>query len=369
MPKPIPYRIEQKTQAQWDSLNPILPDGIVAFSTDTLDFRFGNGVDHYADLPVTQGESGTAGTPGEPGADAEGPTTFIQDAEPSLKAHGDLWLDGDDMTIFPTVPDGGEADQFLKKASSTDYDYAWYAIHEPPVGGSTNQLLRKTSSGDYTYDWQTVSLLPSGGSTKQALTKQSSSDQDVAWAAQTMYPFTRTYTSNQVDGIFAWLGTMGGKKFWSFPAKVAAELADPFNVGLVVTQSSNLDSIGIAEKAIDHNYNQATGCSHTQGIANSWWKADFGLGHTVTPTYVGILGRASGGQHPRNWKVQGSNDNTAWTDLLVVTGAGPNDGTWYSAAITGASAYRYLRILQTGSNSSGADYLVMGEIEFWGTVT
>lgn len=192
-----------------------------------------------------------------------------------------------------------------------------------------------------------------------------------ATGAGVTYPFTRTYSSDIANGIIAWLATAGGTKTFSNPATSGSgDVPDPFVAATVtVSQSSNQDGTRVANKALDHSLDASTGCSHTTNSAGGWWKIDFGASHTVAPTKVSLIGRSSGGTHPRNWKLQGSNDDSAWTDLLTVTGAGPNDSTWYSATVTGAAAYRYLRILSTGVDSAGSNYLIIGDIEFWGVVT
>lgn len=188
------------------------------------------------------------------------------------------------------------------------------------------------------------------------------------------YPFTRTWTANQTDGIIGWLGTAGGMTPFRNPgatasAPAAGTLADALVPQYVAcNQSSTIDSPRGPEKALDHSLDTNNGCSHTGNDTNAWWSVDF-RDRTVQPTALAIVGRSSGGHHPRNFKLQGSNNGSAWTDLLTVTNEGPNDGTWYSHGVVGAAAYRYLRIYQTGANSTGAGYLVMGDVELWGTVT
>jgi len=144
----------------------------------------------------------------------------------------------------------------------------------------------------------------------------------------------------------------------------------------VSSQSSNLDALRLSYRAVDHsnaeNFSNATGGgdSHTGNAASSWWKMDLGVGHTLLPTRVGLNGRVSANNYnPRNFKIQGSTDNSNWVDLLVVTNNGPSSGAWWSAPITGASAYRYIRLLQTGANQFGDNHLVLGDIEFWGVFT
>lgn len=177
-----------------------------------------------------------------------------------------------------------------------------------------------------------------------------------------LFPLTRPYTSDKQDGIFGYLATMGGTRSWINPG-----LGDAWSPKYyTASQSSTWSNI---PEACTNGLYLGDDASHTGNDVNAWWKADFGAGHTLTPDYFGILGRSPSGHQPRNFKIQGSNDDAAWDDLITITGAGPNPGTWYSAAITGAGAYRYIRVYQTGANSDGAWYLVMGELEFWGTLS
>lgn len=173
---------------------------------------------------------------------------------------------------------------------------------------------------------------------------------------------TLTYDADAYDGIFNWMGTNDGAVAFGNPATESRDET------YTATQSSNQDGTRTADKATDHGLNASTQCTHTTEEAGAWWKADFGATRTVEPTHLALVGRDGFGQHPRNFKLQGSNDDAAWTDLLTVTGAGPDNGTWWSSAVSGASAYRYLRILQTGDNSSGREFLIIGEAEIWGTV-
>lgn len=185
-----------------------------------------------------------------------------------------------------------------------------------------------------------------------------------------VFPTTLTHGTDFPDGIFNWLGTVGNTQLFGNPATAATGLYAnrPTGSSYTATQSTDQDGTRTAPKATDHLLDANNNCSHTQNIANSWWKANFGAGHTVTPTYIGICGRDGGGMEPRNFKLQGSNDDSAWTDLLTVVATGPNDNAWWSSAVTASAAYRYLRILQNGLNSSGFDYLVLGEVELWGTI-
>lgn len=164
------------------------------------------------------------------------------------------------------------------------------------------------------------------------------------------YPFTVSWSVNGYNGVFRLMGLNAGSGTFTNPAGSL----------YTATQSTNLDGTRIASKATDGS--SATE-SHTNSGAGEWWKADFLSGHTLTPTRLGIIGRDGGGLHPANFKLQGSNDNSSWTDLLTVTTSGIAATTWSSWAVTGSAAYRYIRILH-----SDASYLVLGDVEMWGTL-
>ena len=166
------------------------------------------------------------------------------------------------------------------------------------------------------------------------------------------YPLDIPWSTNGFNGVFNTMGlNVGGGTF-----------ANPHPAKYTATQSTNQDGTRTADKATDHSTDGNNGCTHTQSGSNQWWKADMQLGRTMTVTRFGILGRG-GGTHPGAFVLQGSNDDSAWTDLLTVATPGIVDNTWSSWPVIGAGAYRYLRVLQTVSN-----YLVLGDVEMWGTL-
>lgn len=185
-------------------------------------------------------------------------------------------------------------------------------------------------------------------------------------------PLTRTWAGDRLDGVLAALHVAAGMN----PALIRPDAPIP---GITATQSSNIDSGRVAHRATDWSNAENTGVgfgeTHTGNFANSWWQADFrGLRFQITR--IGILGRSSGGLNPRNFKVQESADGSSWTDLLTVTADGPANNSWWSSAISGSTATRFIRILQTGGNSGPSDngsaptnHLVLGEVEMWGTLS
>jgi hypothetical protein len=76
---------------------------------------------------------------------------------------------------------------------------------------------------------------------------------------------------------------------------------------------------------------------------------------------------------PRDFKLRGSNDGTAWVDLdsRVNDTAISAAGAWGSWPVAGAvEAYRYLRfeVTKTHVESAGAVSLNISEIEFYGVL-
>jgi len=165
------------------------------------------------------------------------------------------------------------------------------------------------------------------------------------------YPTTVPWTANGYNGVFNLLGVAAG----------SGTFANPEPSKYAASQSSNLDGTRVARMATNHS-SASNSESHTGQQSNNWWKADFTAGHTMQLTRFGILGR-TGGTHPGAFVVQGSNDDAAWTDLLTVASSGIADNTWSSWAVTGAAGYRFIRIFMATYG-----YLVLGEVEMWGTL-
>jgi hypothetical protein len=205
------------------------------------------------------------------------------------------------------------------------------------------------------------------------------------FAPELLFPVTVDYSTAGFNGIFDAI-SRGRAGQISAPYGLAmpcdADAGTPFAVPaafaslgykVTVSQNSNVDGTRLAFRALDRNNttsgNAAQGGeSHTGGGADQWWKVDFGSGYEFTPTRLGILGRSTSGYHPRNFKLQGSANDSTWTDLLTVSADGPTDNAWWTSAVSGSAAYRYIRIITTGNNSSSDTHLVMGALEMWGTL-
>lgn len=96
-------------------------------------------------------------------------------------------------------------------------------------------------------------------------------------------------------------------------------------------------------------------------VSNVWFKCDF-IGMKICPTSYTIKSKyGSDNHHPRNWVIEGSNtDKESEWDILDKS---DNDETIYGIKSCYTiniklqdKYYRYLRIRQTGKNSSGCNY-------------
>jgi hypothetical protein len=169
------------------------------------------------------------------------------------------------------------------------------------------------------------------------------------------------------EGVCYWIGTNYGTEVWQ----------NPHTAGRVTVVMS---SIGAGTHANMVN-RQGGQNNHTQNIANSWIAIDLGSGNTLTPSYYSLQQRGVDGNYAiRNWKFQGTNNaasnsisdlNAAtWTDLDVRVNdisMGVNVDAWAGYTANATQGYRWLRILQTGLNSSNDNHLILGEFEFYGT--
>jgi hypothetical protein len=158
------------------------------------------------------------------------------------------------------------------------------------------------------------------------------------------------------NGLIDWLGDQGSTAF---------RLPESWRFKVVTSQSSNLDGTRTADKAFTQGNDASVNSTHTNDVAGSWWKVDFKSDRRIILYGMAILGRSTAGAHLRNWTLEGSDDDSIWYYLGSEAG-GPNDNAWYTAYFGSTRPFRYLRITQTGVNSSGTNYLTLGDVEFYG---
>ncbi|GAJ16231.1 unnamed protein product, partial [marine sediment metagenome] len=127
-----------------------------------------------------------------------------------------------------------------------------------------------------------------------------------------------------------------------------------FCEGGTASADSEYSATYSADKAFDNLV--ATYWVSTDTAAPHWIKYDLGDGVTKTarklrlkPTYV------------KDFKLQGSNDDSEWDDILTAQAA--DNENWQEWEFANATAYRYYRLYITSSWCTDPDYAIVYEIE------
>jgi hypothetical protein len=111
---------------------------------------------------------------------------------------------------------------------------------------------------------------------------------------------------------------------------------------------------------------------HTTNSPNGWIQFDF-KDRLVSLSHYALKSDGEGSYHLLQWALQGSVDGNSWTDLdrrntqelngKYVTKIFPCDQGESSST---PHFYRYIRLMSTGTNSYGNDYLLLGNFECFG---
>jgi hypothetical protein len=112
---------------------------------------------------------------------------------------------------------------------------------------------------------------------------------------------------------------------------------------------------------------------HSSNSANSWIQFDF-KNRDVSLTHYTLKSDGHNGHHLLQWRLAGSRDGTTWESIDVRKTQELNGNyitKTFSCSVPsdGSRFYRYIRLTQTGKNSSGHDRLMLGNIEFFGTMS
>jgi hypothetical protein len=111
---------------------------------------------------------------------------------------------------------------------------------------------------------------------------------------------------------------------------------------------------------------------YSVNFPNSWIQFDF-KDRFVSITDYALKSDGNIGYHLQEWAIQGSMDGFSWTDLDRRNTQELNDNyitKVYSCNVTFSEShfYRFIRLVQTGKNSSGNDYLMLGNFECFGSM-
>ncbi|NBU23936.1 MAG: hypothetical protein EBS38_08575, partial [Actinobacteria bacterium] len=143
---------------------------------------------------------------------------------------------------------------------------------------------------------------------------------------------------------------------------------NPAASGIVTVTASSVDPAGGNVSMLT---DRTRSDFYTNNVANSWVQFDFGS-RTVRLDAYQLRNYGFAINIIRSWRVRGSNDGSAWTDLDIRN----NDATLTAAHQYGqwtcnqgnTSFWRYIRIEQTGLDSSSQNYLGLGEVAFGGAI-
>lgn len=222
------------------------------------------------------------------------------------------------------------------------------------------------SGTSYTFEGETAELIPY----RKAL---SSTERSNLYSyALARYPdigisapvtVSRTFVSaGDTNGVLYFAGTVFGTISW----------INPHTLGYVTASASStfLPTFGAP---LSELCNRVSGHYCTQNTASSWIKFDLRAGNSLEVTGWTFQCRddISNQQSPVQLLLEGSNNDSTWTTISNPTGlTWSTTGQFRSWTFAGSGvAYRYLRITQVGVNTSGSNYFIIGDVEFYGSFT
>jgi hypothetical protein len=148
------------------------------------------------------------------------------------------------------------------------------------------------------------------------------------------------------------------------PQMTANNIPSPY---VAAASNENNATTNAAFNAFNRVYTTSTGWITQTTTSSGWLSMDFGSGSSIIIDGYTIYGTDAQARNPRNWTLEGSNNNSTWTVLHTVTNAsaiGPN-GTYSIASIGNSTGYRYYR-LNISANGSGAGFSVaVTELELY----
>ena len=180
-----------------------------------------------------------------------------------------------------------------------------------------------------------------------------------AAAPAAAYPLVTADSGRGWRGLFEWLGQNKTAGAWLHPESGRS---------LVVTSQSTTYTTYVSGNAINHSFaGTAGGMTHTDNVVNSWWKVDLGLDNLFRLDALALYGK--GAHLPRNFRVEGSLDDSTWVEVYDVPNAttGPELDAWFVTDMdVTTTEYRYFRVTMYGASASGFFPLTIGSLEFYG---
>ena len=174
--------------------------------------------------------------------------------------------------------------------------------------------------------------------------------------------------SSDTGGIIYWVGTDLGTTSYTNPLATSG--------GSITTDAStnsaDSDNVGA------HDLNTASGRYLSDNAANSWIEFDFdnGGGEKVVVRGFSYYPGYDHNHVFEEGELQGSNNGSDWTTIGTydTSGAEKQIGSsvdditnyWSVDDVTDNTQYRYIRLIQTGTNVAGNNYFSANHLEFYG---
>lgn len=166
---------------------------------------------------------------------------------------------------------------------------------------------------------------------------------------------TRNYdAANPTNDLINLLGTNNG----------AVAYASPHPSKISITASST--SIGSVATLL----NRANGDWASNSVANSSVTIDFTTARSIVLTGIGLQSWATNTRYPVNVVIAGSNDGTTFTTINTWSSIGFTAMNQFRfTTFSNTTAYRYLRVSLSGLDSQNENFLTLGEIYLYGTLS
>jgi hypothetical protein len=121
-------------------------------------------------------------------------------------------------------------------------------------------------------------------------------------------------------------------------------------------------------QVVDYGWNNYW---YSNNTVNSWIRFDF-RDRRIAATHYSILSAGYSSHHLLQWSLEGSHDGESWT-VLDERNTQELNGNYivkaYGCASHQFSHFRFLRLTQTGPNSSDNNVFMLGNLEFFGSVS
>ena len=181
-----------------------------------------------------------------------------------------------------------------------------------------------------------------------------------------VFAYASDFDSN---GLMFYIGSNGGTCPWVNPCR--------HNLVAVASSDGVKLPYGKLEDILSRDASPRN--CHTKDKPHSWFAVDLGV-RILVRRYTLRHARGYGTSALRNWELQGSKDGALWHRLIQHVqdeslGQPGSCASWEVPPVPGdedsprdTQGWRYIRILQTGPNAAGKDYISLSGFELYGVV-